>query len=135
MKDYSKDFIYDEFQYSVKNTLTRHKSIIDVLSKLQETDARINRAVSKAVTTCGCISIDAKKQDIPENITFEELPLYTSTHINGKLCDDCREIIEKEIGNHLYYTAALCSLLNISLFDIILNEDNKLNTLGSFIFN
>ncbi|WP_026486999.1 hypothetical protein [Caldanaerobius polysaccharolyticus] len=127
-----KDIICDDFQNTVRDVLIRHKSILDVMSKLQETDARINRALAKSVTICGCLKIEAHKQEIPEDIDFEDLPYCVSSHLKGELCDDCREVIEKEITNHIFYIAALCNLLKINMFDLILNEYRKLNFLGAF---
>jgi len=62
-----KDLIFDEFQNAVDNSLLRHKSILDIMTKLQESQARVNRAVIKAVTSCGCLEIQAKKQCIPNS--------------------------------------------------------------------
>jgi hypothetical protein len=57
-----KDIIVDDFQETVNDVLFRHKSIIDVMTKLQESDARLNRAIAKAVTSCGCIKISITGQ-------------------------------------------------------------------------
>ncbi len=62
-----KDVIFDDFQNSVNESLLRHKSILDILSKYSESQARVNRAVTKAVTSCGCIKINADKQILPSN--------------------------------------------------------------------
>jgi hypothetical protein len=62
-----KDIIFDDFQNAVNESLLRHKSILDILSKLNETEARINRAVTKSVTNCGCVEINASKQQLPED--------------------------------------------------------------------
>ena len=53
-----KDIIFDSFQNDVSESLLRHKSILDVLTKYTESSSRINRAVAKAVTNCGCIEIN-----------------------------------------------------------------------------
>ena len=63
----SKEFC-DKFQEQVSELLIRHKSIIDIMTKLDEYTSRINRAVAKSVTTCGCISIHAEKQNFDGNI-------------------------------------------------------------------
>ena len=60
-----KDMLIDEFQYTVQELLFRNKSIIDSITKYQDSNARVNRAIVKAVTQCGCIRIDAKKQKMP----------------------------------------------------------------------
>ncbi|NLL98471.1 MAG: DUF1573 domain-containing protein [Tepidanaerobacter sp.] len=127
-----KDLNWDEFQDTVADCLIRHKSILDVLSKLHETSARVNRAISKSVTSCGCIQINAKKQQVPSEIRLYELVSYMDTHTKGQLCDNCREIVELEIGNLLFYLAALCNILGLSLEDIMSAENEKLATLGIY---
>ena len=71
-----KDLLYDNFQDSVGELLVRHKSILDVLTKYQESQSRVNRAVVKAVTSCGCIEINSKKQNYDNEITLQELKNY-----------------------------------------------------------
>lgn len=127
-----KDLSGDEFQDTVADCLIRHKSILDVLSKLHETSARVNRAISKSVTSCGCIQINAKKQQVPSEIRLYELVSYMDTHTKGQLCDNCREIVELEIGNLLFYLAALCNILGLNLEDIMSAENEKLATLGIY---
>ena len=127
-----KDLTYEEFQATVSQCLVRHKSIIDVLTKLQETVSRINRAIAKSVTVCGCLEINARKQQIPSNISLQDLSSYMETHLKGNLCPNCREILKQELGNHLFYLTALCNLLNVSLEDVLLEENEKLTTLGIY---
>ncbi|KPU42660.1 hypothetical protein OXPF_38370 [Oxobacter pfennigii] len=131
-----KDVIIDDFQNIVSESLIRHKSIMDVLSKLQESGARINRALSKSITSCGCIEIKAKKQEfpaeIPEDMTLDDFNKCMSNHIDGALCEKCREVLEKEIGSNLYYVASLCNVLDINMYDVILKEYSKLMMLGRY---
>ena len=129
-----KDIIFDDFQNCVDDSLIRHKSILDILTKYSESTSKVNRSVAKAVTQCGCINISAKKQLIPGIESDAEIDLnnYLNTHLDGELCDKCREIIEREIGNNLFYLTALCNHLNINLYDILLKEYNKSCTLGKF---
>lgn len=129
-----KDIIFDDFQNSVSESLLRHKSILDILTKYSESNARVNRAVAKAVTNCGCIKINASKQHIPENNSMDEISSCLNTHVEGKLCDSCREIIEREMGNNLFYLTSLCNDLDINLYDVLLKELDKMNTLGKFTF-
>ena len=68
-----KDIIFDDFQNSVNDSLLRHKSILDILTKFSESNARVNRAVAKAVTNCGCLQIDAKKQRLSEESVIDNL--------------------------------------------------------------
>lgn len=130
-----KDCIYDNFQNSVDESLLRHRSILDIITKLQESEARVNRAVVKSITNCGCIKVEAKKQYTPDNIDDLDLDVLSAsldTHMEGKLCDNCREVIERELGNNLFYTTSLCNLLDLNLYDVLLKEYDKINTLGKY---
>ncbi|MGI6143345.1 MAG: DUF1573 domain-containing protein [bacterium] len=126
------DLLCGEFQQRVDECLIRHRSILDVLAKLQEGPSRTNRAVTKAVTSCGCLQIKATKQNIPVEVPMEKLGQYVESHLEGKLCPDCRDIIESELGATLFYIAALCNLLDIDLYDVLVKEHKKLKTLGVF---
>ncbi|MGB9976938.1 DUF1573 domain-containing protein [Thermovenabulum sp.] len=127
-----KDNTCNEFQATVSQCLVRHKSIIDIITKIQETAGRVNRAVAKSVTSCGCLEVNAKKQQFPANISLQELTQFMETHLKGDLCENCQEVLEQEIGNHLFYLAALCNILGLSLNDIISKENEKLSTLGIY---
>ena len=130
-----KDIIFDSFQNDVSESLLRHKSIIDVLTKYSESSSRVNRAVAKAVTNCGCIEINAKKQCLSnEDNSLEDLSECLKTHMDGCLCENCREVIEREIGNNLFYLTSLCNILDINLYDVLLKESDKITTLGKFTF-
>ena len=93
-----KDIIFDDFQNCVNDSLIRHKSILDILTKYSESASKVNRSIAKAVTQCGCISISAKKQHIPAIQSDSEIDLnkYLNSHLEGELCDRCREILERE---------------------------------------
>jgi len=128
-----KDLLCDGFQQAVEECLVRHRSILDVLSKLQESSARINRAVSKAVTTCGCLNVHAHRQQIPADVSsLQEMRRYMETHLEGKICEHCQEVLEQELGSHLFYLAALCNLLDINLYDVFVKEHQHLSTLGPY---
>ena len=127
-----KDMLVDEFQYTVQELLFRNKSIIDSITKFQDSNARVNRSIVKAVTQCGCIRIDARKQEMPEDGDFEEVHNAMKTHVIGKLCDNCREQIENELGKNLYYIATLCNTLDLNLYDIIIKEQDKVKMLGQY---
>ena len=130
-----KDIIFDNFQNNVDESLLRHKSILDIMTQYSESTSRVNRAIAKAVTNCGCITIDASKQNFSNlgNCLSEDSNAL-NTHLDGNLCDNCREIIEREMGNNLFYLTSLCNSLDINLYDIIIKEDDKINTLGKFTF-
>lgn len=127
-----KDVIFDDFQNAVDESLLRHKSILDILTKLQESEARINRAVAKSVTSCGCVSVDAKRQKVTNQNDIDILKECLQTHLCGELCDNCRDVIESEIGNNLFYLASLCNALDLNLYDILLKEYDRIGTLGKF---
>lgn len=124
-----KDIIFDKFQNDVDESLIRHRSILDIESKLTESNARINRALIKSVTNCGCIQINTSKHNTSYN---NNLKTPIDNHLVGELCDNCREIIETEMGTSLFYLTSLCNCLNLNLYDILLKEENKLNMLGKF---
>ena len=126
------DIHMEDFQNVVNDSLMRNRSILDIVSKIQTSTGRVNRSVIKSVTNCGCIEIDGKKQSYPEDASIEEISELLSSQTNGKLCANCRTNLEKEIGGSLFYLAALCNTLGISLYDVILKEKEALNTLGSY---
>jgi len=126
------DILMEDFQGVVGEMLIRNRSILDVLTKIQSSEGRVNRAVVKSVTHCGCIQIDGKKQAFPKEASMNELSELVSTQVKGELCPECRQTIEKEIGGALFYLAALCNALGISLYDVILKEKEALDTLGSY---
>jgi NAD(P)H-nitrite reductase large subunit len=126
------DIIVDDFKNSVSDSLIRHRSIIDIMTKFNESSARVSRALAKSVTTCGCISVSAHKQKLPDDVSLNDISSLLSYQIDGELCGNCKEIIEEEIGTNLYYLAALCDSLDISLFDIIIKKYDRLQTLGKF---
>lgn len=131
-----KDVIFDDFQNSVNESLLRHRSILDIMTKLQETEARINRAVAKTVTNCGCVQIEASKQIKPDKLDIDtdidDLKEHFQTHMKGSVCDNCREVLEREIGNHLFYLTSLCNLLDLNMYDVLIKELDRINTLGKF---
>lgn len=129
-----KDLLCDQFQETVGEYLIRHRSILDVMAKLQEANARTNRAVTKAVTSCGCVQIAAEKQQLPPDISLEQMKEHMHNHLSGQLCEHCREVMESELGNTLFYMAALANLLDLNLYDVILKEHKKLSALGVFNF-
>lgn len=54
------DIIYDQFQNLVQDVLIRHNSLLDIITKLDESNARVNRAAVKTITSCGCLSLHAE---------------------------------------------------------------------------
>lgn len=129
-----KDIIFDNFQNNVDNSLLRHRNILDILSKYQEAQARASRAVCKAVTNCGCIKVSGEKQDLIYDENYLQNLNNLGNGIEGQLCDNCREVIERELGNNIFYLTSLCNALGLNLYDIFLKEYDKMNTLGKFTF-
>lgn len=123
------------FQDLVSQVLIRHRSILDCLTKFQESTARVNRSIIKTVTNCGCISINAGKQQYPNTESLKDCSRIINSHLKGELCEHCREIISEEIGNHLFYLTAMCDLLGYDLSDIINAEKSRINTLGHFLLS
>lgn len=120
------------FQESVSQYLLRHRSILDVQSKLTESAARVNRALAKAVTSCGCVSIAAERQRFPAEVSLKEVKQFLSSHVHGDLCEKCREAVETEIGTTLFYLAAMCTLLGLNLRDVVEKEYDRVSALGVY---
>lgn len=121
-----------EFQAAVSQYLIRHRSILDILAKLQETSARVQRAVSRAVTECGCLEIHAQRQQIPPGISYWEMRSHVSTHVDGELCEHCRDVLETELGRNLFYFTALCEALHLQSDAVLRQEMKRVTTLGVF---
>lgn len=127
-----KDTALDSFQYAVSELIVRNKSILDEMTKLDDSNARINRTISKAVTQCGCIRINARKQEYPEDMDFDNINTSLSSHLEGKLCPNCRDILENDIGRNLFYLTTICNNLDLNLYDIILKESDRLRLFGKY---
>lgn len=121
-----------DFQKTVSEYLVRNRSILDVMTKLQEAATRVNRALAKTVTSCGCMKVEASKQEVPENVSFSQVSEYVKSHLQGRLCSSCSDVIESEIGNALFYLAAVCCLLDLDLQSILERENDRINTLGVY---
>ena len=129
-----KDIMVDDFQFTVQELLVRNKSILDSLTKFQDSNSRVNRSIVKAVTHCGCIKINAEKQKIPIDADFEDFKKAMDTHLSGKLCENCRDTVEKEIGKNLFYLASICNTLDLNLYDIFIKESERVKMLGNYNF-
>ena len=127
--------VVGNFQDLVSEVLIRHRSILDCLSKYQESAARVNRSIIKTVTDCGCISINANKREYPKTESLKDCGKHMDSHIKGELCEHCREVIAEEIGKHLFYLTALCSTLDFELEDLFGLEQNRISTLGHFLLS
>ena len=121
-----------DFQDAVDEYLIRHRSVLDILTKYQESSARVNRAVAKAVTGCGCIQVSAARQSVPENAAYCDLKDHMSSHLEGQPCPQCQEVLTKELGQSLFYLAALCNLTGLNLHEVMQREYKNVKTLGFF---
>ncbi|HHU29766.1 MAG: DUF1573 domain-containing protein [Bacillota bacterium] len=124
--------VIGQFQNKVSELLIRHRSILDSLTKFHESGSKVNRAIAKAVTSCGCMSVSASKQPYPPEIDLKEYQKYVDSHLKGHLCESCQEILKEEIGNHLFYLAAICHLLELDLAEILDEEYKRISALGFF---
>lgn len=131
LKSVDKDYLLDNFQSQASKSLIRHRSILDIMTKLDQYCSRVNRAVAKSVTICGCISINAKKQ-VFDGESYDELIDKVEDHLEGEICGQCKEVLESEIGNTIFYLASLSNTLGLNLTEIIEKEYNLEKTLGVF---
>ncbi|MDO7788937.1 DUF1573 domain-containing protein [Desulforamulus aquiferis] len=129
-----KDLLCDQFQNTVSEMMLCHRSILEVLAKVQESGARVQRSVVQSVTACGCQKINANKNKspLPEDATLIDLKNLLDSHISGELCSNCRDNIESEIGRALFYMTALCNLLDLNLYDIFIKEHKQLEILREY---
>lgn len=121
-----KKTLTEDFQHTVESLHIWNKSILDILSKLQISSAKVSRTAVKAVTGCGCIEIDGKKSIV----TFEKKE--NGSQIRGVLCDECRAELEREIGESLYYTVSMCNAFGLNVDKILTKELERVKTLGKY---
>jgi hypothetical protein len=121
-----------QFQDQVADLLLRHRSLLDVLSKLQQSSAAVGRSVIKSTTECGCIEVNASKQPYLAEMSLDEAKTQLGTHMTGHLCENCMDVVGAELGRHIFYISALSNLLEIDLEHVVENESKKCATLGLF---
>lgn len=121
-----------EFQNIVFEYTIRHKSILDILSKINQYNGRLNRSITKAATSCGCVEISTAKTQIPEDASLKDLRHLLDNDIRGNLCEDCQDTIETELGSLLFYLAALCNTLGLDMERVLARENDRVQTLTVF---
>ena len=121
-----------EFQKTTADLQLLNKSILDIVTKLDEQTSMLNRAVSKSATHCGCIEIHATKQIYSPHKSLEENQKELDTHIEGVLCPKCKDKIKEEMGELLFYIASMCQALNLSFEEVLSEKHNHLKTLGLY---
>jgi len=124
----------ENFQTFITDILIRNKSILDQTTKLQDACTHLCRTISKAATSCGCITIDANKQQYTffEDTSLEEIKNLMHTHVNGELCENCQELLEKELGRTLFYLGAIANTFDISLSAVLEKEKRRTEMLGKY---
>ena len=108
-----KDIIAEDFQLAAASALTRNKSLPDALSKYGTSSARLVRSCVKASTQCGCIGALEKGQP-------------------AGICDKCRGAVEKEMGDALFYLAGIANELGISIYDVMIEEKQRLELFKNY---
>lgn len=121
-----------EFQQATSDLQLLNKSILDIVTKLDEQTSMLNRAVFKSATHCGCIEIHATKQIYSPHKSLEENQKELDTHIEGELCPKCREKIIEEMGELLFYLASMCEALDINMEEVLAEKFKHLKTLGLY---
>ena len=127
-----KDHTTEDFQSTVDAVLTRNKSLLDIISKCQQSMSGVERTIVKAVTNCGCVQIEGKRQNVPESASLTEMKTYMDNQVRGALCPRCREVLDRELGKNLFYLFALCNTLDMDVYDVLTHEKERLNTLGKY---
>jgi len=127
-----KDMLLTEFQYIIDDMLIKNKSILDIIAKFQESNARISSDIFKAVTQCGCKQINTSLQSCDENSGPEVQKTDVESHHQCVLCENCRDNIEKDIGRNLFYLVSLCNSMDLNLYDILIKELERLKILGKY---
>jgi len=95
----------------------------------------VNRAVAKAVTDCGCVTVHSERHPIPEGISIEQLRTVLDSGVRGQLCDNCREVVEAEVGQTLFYLTGVLNAMDLNLYDCLLKEQKRIAALGIFNFS
>lgn len=115
----------DDFQEKVSTLIIRNQNVLDILTKCQNSCGKICRSTVKTATGCGCLKITGEK-------SFAVFSGNKSTGAEGKLCPECKDTIENEIGEMLFYIAGLCNALGLSMKEIMKKEIKNVEVLGKY---
>lgn len=124
-------FLSEDFQNKVFVLIARNNNILDILTKYQDACSKTCRSVVKSATGCGCVKITAEKAVFDIDAVKDRSPKELSG-VLGQLCDNCRERIESEIGDSMFYLAGLCNALGLSMKDIMTKEIHNIEILGKY---
>lgn len=64
--------------------------------------------------------------------SYSQLKKYMSNHVQGELCDICKEKVEHELASNFFYLTALCNVFNINIEDMLSNYNEQLKALGKY---
>ncbi len=121
----------ENFQNKVSVLIARNNNTLDILTKFQDSCSKTCRSVIKSATGCGCVKILAEKSLFDmDNVT--KLSPKELSGITGTICPDCRDRIENEIGESLFYLAGLCNAMGLSMQDIMKKEISNVEMLGKY---
>ena len=70
-----------------------------------------------------------------KNLNLDALKTKTPAELSGTtgtICPYCKDRIENEIGESLFYIASLCSALGLSMNDIAKKEIKNVEMLGKY---
>ena len=121
----------DEFQKKVSLLIVRNSNILDILTKCQISCGKLCRSVVKSATGCGCCSISVEKTLSAFSFSGKQNS-KESSGIEGALCDVCRDRVECEIGELLFYIAGVCNALDLDMNEIIKKEIKNVEVLGKY---
>ena len=115
----------DRLQQAIKKYYHRNKGIMDTLSKLNVATAKTQRAVIKTATQCGCTEIFVTKQPPGFNGEAESM-------LVGSVCPSCRETLEKNMGDVLFYLISLMMLTGTDTETVVTEQIRQMEWLGKF---
>lgn len=121
----------EDFQNKVALLIARNNNLLDILTKYQDSCAKSCRTAIKSATGCGCIKICAEKTPFDIN-AIKNLSPKELSGTEGTLCPDCKDRLESEIGESLFYLAAICNALEMSMKNIMKREINNVEILGKY---
>ena len=103
---------------------------------MQESSARVQRAVAKAVTVCGCIEIDAARQALPdpasEDISYADLKQYVQSHLGGSFATIAATSSKRSWARPTFTPPRCAETFNLHAADILAKEKQRLDTLGIY---
>lgn len=103
---------------------------LQILLLIQLNACHLHQCVLNAANGCGCVSLSCAPVTPPAD--WDCTVKIASGDNLGKLCPNCRAAICDRLGALLFYIAALCSSMNLTLPDICESEIEKLDLLGYF---